>query len=29
MKKWRRAWKVALIQASIPDWRDLFFDLNR
>jgi putative endonuclease len=29
IKKWRRAWKVALIEAGNPDWRDLFFDLNR
>ena len=28
MKKWRRAWKIALIEQSNPDWRDLFFDLN-
>ncbi|MDG2532747.1 GIY-YIG nuclease family protein [Sphingomonas sp. HITSZ_GF] len=26
--KWRRAWKIALIEESNPDWRDLFFDLN-
>ena len=29
IKKWRRAWKVALIEEANPDWRDLFFDLNR
>ena len=29
IKKWRRAWKVALIEESNPDWRDLWFDLNR
>ncbi|TPG43532.1 GIY-YIG nuclease family protein [Sphingomonas koreensis] len=29
MKKWRRAWKIALIERDNPDWRDLFFDLNR
>jgi len=28
IKKWRRAWKIALIEASNPDWRDLFFELN-
>ena len=28
IKKWRRAWKIALIEESNPDWRDLFFDLN-
>lgn len=29
IKKWRRAWKVELIERDNPDWRDLFFDLNR
>lgn len=29
IKKWRRAWKVELIERSNSDWRDLFFDLNR
>jgi putative endonuclease len=29
IKKWRRAWKVELIEKGNPDWRDLFFDLNR
>jgi putative endonuclease len=24
LKKWRRAWKVALIEQGKPDWRDLF-----
>ena len=28
IKKWRRAWKIALIEESNPDWRDLFFQLN-
>lgn len=23
LKGWRRAWKVELIEASNPDWRDL------
>ncbi|MEC9267403.1 MAG: GIY-YIG nuclease family protein [Pseudomonadota bacterium] len=23
LKKWKRAWKVELIEASNPDWRDL------
>lgn len=23
IKRWRRAWKVALIQAENPEWRDL------
>lgn len=29
IKKWRRAWKIALIEGMNPDWRDLWFDLNR
>jgi putative endonuclease len=29
IKKWRRAWKIALIERYNPDWRDLFFDLNK
>ena len=29
IKKWKRAWKVALIEEMNPDWRDLWFDLNR
>ncbi|MDQ0251220.1 putative endonuclease [Sphingomonas kyeonggiensis] len=28
IKKWRRAWKIALIEESNPDWRDLFHELN-
>ena len=24
MKKWRRAWKIKLIEQSNPDWNDLF-----
>lgn len=24
MKKWRRGWKVALIETDNPDWRDLY-----
>jgi putative endonuclease len=27
MKKWKRGWKVRLIQESNPDWRDLWFDI--
>jgi putative endonuclease len=27
MKKWKRQWKVELIQKSNPQWRDLFFDV--
>ncbi len=29
IKKWRRAWKIELIERDNPDWRDLWFDLNR
>jgi putative endonuclease len=29
MKKWRRAWKLALIEKANPDWRDLYDDLMR
>ncbi|MEQ8604656.1 MAG: GIY-YIG nuclease family protein [Marivibrio sp.] len=29
MKKWRRAWKIELIEAENPDWRDLTPLLNR
>ncbi len=29
IKKWRSAWKIALIERTNPDRRDLFFDLNR
>lgn len=29
IKKWRRAWKIELIEKGNPDWRDLWYDLNR
>ena len=29
LKRWRREWKYALIEAENPDWRDLYADLNR
>ena len=29
MKRWRRAWKVELIEKSNPTWRDLFGDVVR
>ena len=29
IKRWRREWKLALIEKHNPDWRDLFDDLNR
>ena len=28
LKKWRRAWKVELIERANPDWRDLALDLG-
>ena len=28
MKKWRRAWKLALIEQMNPDWRDLYETLT-
>ncbi len=29
MKKWRRAWKVELIEAMNPEWDDLYLILNQ
>ena len=29
MKHWPRAWKVRLIHAANPEWRDLYKELNR
>ena len=29
MKHWPRAWKVRLIHAANPEWRDLYEELNR
>ncbi len=26
MKKWKRAWKLNLIEKTNPDWKDLYFD---
>jgi putative endonuclease len=28
LKRWRRAWKIDLIEKSNPDWRDLTSDLS-
>lgn len=28
IKEWRRAWKIMLIEAQNPDWRDLYDDLT-
>ena len=27
IKKWRRDWKIRLIEEMNPDWRDLYYDL--
>ena len=27
IKKWRRAWKIRLIQEANPDWRDLYEEI--
>ncbi len=29
MKKWKRSWKVELIEKDNPDWRDLWFEINK
>ena len=29
LKKWRRAWKIALVDAANPDWRDLWSEINQ
>ena len=28
LKRWRRAWKIALIEASNADWRDLWSEIS-
>jgi putative endonuclease len=28
IKRWRRAWKLRLVEEFNPEWRDLYFDLN-
>jgi putative endonuclease len=27
IKRWRRAWKLGLIENSNPEWRDLYKDI--
>ncbi|MBI5755488.1 MAG: GIY-YIG nuclease family protein [Nitrospirae bacterium] len=27
LKKWNRAWKIALLEKNNPEWRDLYCDL--
>ncbi len=29
MKHWKRAWKIDLIVAANPEWRDLWDDINQ
>jgi putative endonuclease len=29
IKKWRRAWKIELIEKENPDWKDLYPDITR
>jgi putative endonuclease len=29
MKKWKRGWKMALIEKDNPQWRDLWQDINK
>ena len=29
LKKWKRRWKLELIEFFNPDWRDLYDDLNK
>jgi len=28
MKKWRRSWKIRLIEEKNPDWKDLYDDIR-
>ena len=28
IKKWKRSWKVRLIEEMNPDWRDLWFEIQ-
>ncbi len=28
LKRWKRAWKIALIEKANPDWRDLWADIG-
>ena len=29
MKKWKREWKIQLIEETNSDWRDLWFEINK
>ena len=28
MKRWKRSWKIELIETTNPDWKDLYLELN-
>ncbi len=28
LKRWRRTWKLELVERENPEWRDLYLDLN-
>ena len=28
LKKWKRSWKIKLIEKSNPTWKDLYFELG-
>jgi putative endonuclease len=28
IKRWRRAWKINLIETANPDWRDLYWEMG-
>ncbi len=28
IKKWKRGWKIRLVEEANPDWKDLYPDLN-
>ena len=28
IKRWRRAWKLRLIETENPEWKDLWFEIN-
>ena len=28
IKKWRRAWKIVLIETNNPDWKDLYSEIT-
>jgi putative endonuclease len=28
LKRWKREWKIELIESTNPDWKDLYLELN-